>query len=906
MTDEMDEIWALYADDGGQALDTAEQALAQITSGPTEGQSEGIAALFRAVHTVKGNSRVLGLRVAESRAHLAEDLIGLIRDQGAPWDPEVSAILQLALDRMRAILETTSAQRQDVAEEIGADLMARLEDKIARMTAALNGAERPAATEDEAEALPEAQAQTPLADPAEPAAEEGTGATDAAPPAPAEGETVLHRILPLLAQVAEGGPPREAALAQIGRLAGDAGFARLSGLATALATTASTGDEREDVRLYEELYAIELAMAPAQVPPPRPRDLLSGWCADHVFTLIDGLRGSIDRLSQGGPMEPALREIEPALRRVQMACDHYGLDRAAQVSMALLDLVARMPATLELPPLAESPLADSPRADDTVLRMLLAFLSTVELALDSARAGEAPDQQGFDRLAGESGRIDFRRSGSPTPPEALETLDLPGQFLRVMSPRSVRIAQDSARAGLAFRVVRARFAEDAAAAGRFFDMMADGAIRQITSVSVLSERDVCFDFPLATSLDAASFAARLAQADAGEGRLEALPPPAAEGAAALPGPLVSPPHEEAPSAVSLEFMEIVGEVASGLAAIARDLRLAADIDLRARTITALADAAPRYGNMAGQDGALDCFMGQIDATLMTVDHLSRRVAALQEEAMKSRLRPAEHVLRPVLEDLRARLAAAGQTARINATIDPVPLDRQALNVLEAALERHLRQRMAGPLPENTVWDIRFRRRDDRVVLVVEDGLATPLDADLCESLAAEAGTAGGRASLEERPEGGCRLQLTLPLRMLAMEGMVVASAGVHYVLPIEAVISVLSAGADRVIRRAAAGGERFLHLPSGAALPIIVLEGGTPDKGGLFVVIEAEGQRRAVLVDALLGQEVVRLRPLQGVLARLDRVAGLAILAGGEVALVLSALTLCASEAEERPLALQA
>ena len=57
-----------FADDGGQSLDTVEEILLFVKENPT-GQAD-IAALFRAMHTFKGNCRVLGLGVIESRAHL--------------------------------------------------------------------------------------------------------------------------------------------------------------------------------------------------------------------------------------------------------------------------------------------------------------------------------------------------------------------------------------------------------------------------------------------------------------------------------------------------------------------------------------------------------------------------------------------------------------------------------------------------------------------------------------------------------------------------------------------------------------------------------------------------------------------------------------------------------------------
>src|SRR3989338_3884242 len=132
MSDEMDEIWALYADDGAQALDAMEATLLALEGALDTVPSGSVAALFRAVHTFKGNSRVLGLSVVESRAHLAEDLIGLVRDACVPLDAEIHDILLEVTDTLRVMLETTAATHADVAPEPSAALMERLADKIAR------------------------------------------------------------------------------------------------------------------------------------------------------------------------------------------------------------------------------------------------------------------------------------------------------------------------------------------------------------------------------------------------------------------------------------------------------------------------------------------------------------------------------------------------------------------------------------------------------------------------------------------------------------------------------------------------------------------------------------------------------------------------------------------------------
>ena len=165
MSDEMDEIWALYADDGAQALDAMEIALDALGAGPAAATDPNVAAFFRAVHTFKGNSRVLGLAVVESRAHYAEDLIGLVRDQGVPWDAEIRDILLMAADTLRVMLEETAATRADVDPVASEPLMARLKDKIARCTGA-SGAPASMATPEPSTAPDPTPAVTP--DPAPP------------------------------------------------------------------------------------------------------------------------------------------------------------------------------------------------------------------------------------------------------------------------------------------------------------------------------------------------------------------------------------------------------------------------------------------------------------------------------------------------------------------------------------------------------------------------------------------------------------------------------------------------------------------------------------------------------------------------------------------------------------------
>lgn len=127
MSEDLDEIWALYADDGAQSLDTVEAALLKLRGDHQD--SEAIAELFRAMHTFKGNSRLIGLVRIETCAHLAEDLVGLVRDEGVPVDIELLDLLLEASDRLREMMESAVVSRADPEESVAESICGRMKEK---------------------------------------------------------------------------------------------------------------------------------------------------------------------------------------------------------------------------------------------------------------------------------------------------------------------------------------------------------------------------------------------------------------------------------------------------------------------------------------------------------------------------------------------------------------------------------------------------------------------------------------------------------------------------------------------------------------------------------------------------------------------------------------------------------
>jgi len=130
MSDELDlnEVWGLYAEEGGSSLDEIEECLLILQDTPLN--TDAVARLFRAMHTYKGNARMLGLSVIESVAHLAEDIIGLVRDNGVPLERDIVDLLLEATDTLRGMLEASVLTHQDAPAVMAGELAVRMKEKF--------------------------------------------------------------------------------------------------------------------------------------------------------------------------------------------------------------------------------------------------------------------------------------------------------------------------------------------------------------------------------------------------------------------------------------------------------------------------------------------------------------------------------------------------------------------------------------------------------------------------------------------------------------------------------------------------------------------------------------------------------------------------------------------------------
>ncbi len=148
---------------------------------------------------------------------------------------------------------------------------------------------------------------------------------------------------------------------------------------------------------------------------------------------------------------------------------------------------------------------------------------------------------------------------------------------------------------------------------------------------------------------------------------------------------------------------------------------------------------------------------------------------------------------------------------------------------------------------------------------------------------------GGEVQLESRTGNGTRVLIRLPLTLAILDGMTVSVAGETLILPLAYVLEALQPQAEDV--RSMAGEGRVLRV-RGEYLPILSLSeyygyGRRASDDSLVVVVEGDGQKIALEVDELVGQQQVVVKNIENNYRRIGGVSGATILGDGRVALIV-------------------
>lgn len=151
---------------------------------------------------------------------------------------------------------------------------------------------------------------------------------------------------------------------------------------------------------------------------------------------------------------------------------------------------------------------------------------------------------------------------------------------------------------------------------------------------------------------------------------------------------------------------------------------------------------------------------------------------------------------------------------------------------------------------------------------------------------------GGRVEVTSTPGQGSMFLIRLPLTLAIVEGMFVQVGADTFVLPLAFITECMQSN-EQMVKRIA--GQGMVVEVRGEYLPVVELRricnvaDGMEIGKGVFVMIEADNKRVALLVDALIGQDQVVIKSLETNYRRVDHLAGATILGDGRVALILDA-----------------
>jgi two-component system chemotaxis sensor kinase CheA len=215
--------------------------------------------------------------------------------------------------------------------------------------------------------------------------------------------------------------------------------------------------------------------------------------------------------------------------------------------------------------------------------------------------------------------------------------------------------------------------------------------------------------------------------------------------------------------------------------------------------------------------------------------------------------------------------------------DGAGLNRE--KIMEKARERGLA--VSDNMPDSDVWNLIFSPGFSTADVVTDvSGRGVGMDV-VKRNITAM----GGFVDIRSARGMGTMLSVYLPLTLAILDGMSIRTGDEIYILPLGHVVESLQpvesdikeiSGQGKVIK---VRGD-YLALMSLADIFNIVPRTTTPSEG-IVVILEADGNRAALLVDELVGQQQVVVKNLETNYRKVPNVSGATIMGDGEVALIV-------------------
>jgi two-component system chemotaxis sensor kinase CheA len=155
---------------------------------------------------------------------------------------------------------------------------------------------------------------------------------------------------------------------------------------------------------------------------------------------------------------------------------------------------------------------------------------------------------------------------------------------------------------------------------------------------------------------------------------------------------------------------------------------------------------------------------------------------------------------------------------------------------------------------------------------------------------------GGSVEIQSAEGVGTRISIRLPLTLAILDGLSVSVGDETFIIPLTHISESLQPAPSDV--KTVLGSGRTVHV-RGDYLPVIELHQVfnirshvTDIHHGILVILDCDGVRSALFVDALLGEHQVVIKSLETNYRRVHGVSGATIMGDGRVALILDAVAL--------------
>ena len=155
---------------------------------------------------------------------------------------------------------------------------------------------------------------------------------------------------------------------------------------------------------------------------------------------------------------------------------------------------------------------------------------------------------------------------------------------------------------------------------------------------------------------------------------------------------------------------------------------------------------------------------------------------------------------------------------------------------------------------------------------------------------------GGSIFIDSKFGQGTTIKIRMPLTLATIDGILVSSGGLIYVIPISAIVEILKLGGDQI---QGVMGKEVIRVRENV-IPLIRmnqrlasdLAGNEQDQSINVVVIKVGDKLSGLIVDAVLEPQESVVKPLGKFIGSLKGISGATIMGDGQVALILDTATL--------------